>query len=133
MNTFEFFFIFLSNFQFLYLIYLLFLSIKRVSFLDNFFNLFFISNKNNTNTRLYECATVSRKNNLFTYSVNFLSLIISYLVYDVDLLFFFSEVTIVSSLSLDEFLYFFLFIYFFIIGLFFDLKKENIGVSSSIK
>lgn len=133
MFSFEYLLIILSNFQFLYLVYLLFVSLKRLFYLDNFFKLFFNSNKNNTNTRLYECATISRKNNFFVYSVNFLSLIISYLIYDVDLLFFFSEATVLSTLNLDECLYLILFVFFFYVGLFFDLKKDNIGVSGLIK
>ena len=42
-------------------------------------------------SRVYECATYSKLSSLFSYSLNTLSVLLVFLIYDIDLIFFFQK------------------------------------------
>jgi NADH:ubiquinone oxidoreductase subunit 3 (subunit A) len=77
------------------------------------------------NSRIYECGSYTKSNNLLHYSLNTIELLLSYLIYDVDLIFFFSEVTILLTMSTTSLLVLLLFLLLFVVGVFFDYKKSS--------
>ena len=50
--------------------------------------------------RSYECATYSRLNGLVKYQISFFSIVVAYIVYDIDLVFFVAEVVMVPHYGL---------------------------------
>ena len=79
-----------------------------LSFNNLFFNSKFYKYYNNirnktTTTKLYECSTYSRLNNKYTYGVQTISMCLAYIIYDVDVIFFFSESTQFLEYSFSEF------------------------------
>lgn len=102
--------------------------IVTISFNNMFFNSKFYKYYNNlrnktTTTKLYECSTYSRLNNKYTYSIQTVSMCLAYLIYDVDIVFFFSESTQLLDYSINELWILFLLFFFFVYGIFFDYKK----------
>lgn len=99
-----------------------------LSFNNLFFNSKFYKYYNNirnktTTTKLYECSTYSRLNNKYTYGVQTISMCLAYIIYDVDVIFFFSESTQFLEYSFSEFWILFMLFFFFLLGIFFDYKK----------
>lgn len=97
------------------------------SFNSFFYNIFFYSIFNNLrsktiNTKLYECATNSRLNSKFIYKIFNMSTCVLFIVYDVDLIFFLSEMTNFFSYDLFTLSIFFFLVILLVFGLFIDSK-----------
>lgn len=69
------------------------------------------------NYRFYECATYSRLGSLVRYQISFFSVLIAYVVYDVDLVFFVSEAIMLSSYGIVGYCLLAFFILCMVIGL----------------
>ena len=114
--------IIISAIQPLIIGFLVLLSIKNY-----FYNFFFFKYYNNLRiktitTKLYECSTYSKLTTKYSYNIYTLSSCIMFLVYDVDLIFFFSETTtFINNSIFNLFVLLFLFI-LFIAGFIFDYK-----------
>jgi NADH:ubiquinone oxidoreductase subunit 3 (subunit A) len=89
---------------------------------DNYGNL---RNKANVN-RVYECATNSKAASKTPITLNTTTLLLTYLVYDVDLIFLLPMLVLVSYVTLVELLTVFIFIALFLIGLAVDFKKGGL-------
>lgn len=71
-------------------------------------------------TRLYECSTYSRLSQVVIFEISYFSIALSHIIYDVDFIFFLSEVTVLGDYSmLDVFALTYLLVLFFL-GLWFD-------------
>ena len=77
----------------------------------------------------YECATVARLPNLLAYGVFFLSLLVAYLVYDVDLVFFFIAPTLAPVFAAVDLVTMGFFLLCFVVGVFFDVRVFSVGWS----
>ena len=77
--------------------------------------------------RFYECATYSRLSSSFTYPLSFITVLCSYLVYDVDLSLFLCEVLLVTDAGAAEFVIFTALTVFTILGLTYDYKLGGYG------
>lgn len=73
--------------------------------------------------RFYECATNSRGGASLRYYLGFTTLICAFIIYDVDLIFFFSEMVLLVDYGITETFIFFIFVFFFIIGLWMDYRR----------
>lgn len=78
-----------------------------------------------TNYRVYECATPSRLNNLISFNLSFFSIMLTFLIYDVDLVFFASELLLLHSFGFVEAFILFVFFIFLVLGLVFEAKQTN--------
>lgn len=58
---------------------------------------YFTNTKKLKNTKYFECATYSQKTIYLRYDIQVLSLATMFIIYDVDLLFFISEVFLIQS------------------------------------
>lgn len=99
------------------------LSINNLFYNSKFYKYYNNIRSKTTTTKLYECSTYSRLNNNFTYSIQTASMCLAYLIYDVDVIFFFSESTHLSNYNINEFWVLIILILFFILGIFFDYNK----------
>ena len=76
-----------------------------------------------TGVKFFECATHSRLINAAQYDIFIVALCVLFVLYDIDLVFFFTEAVAIDSWSIYE--YYFVFVNFslFILGLWFDYIK----------
>lgn len=79
--------------------FLTIIGFGRLSAFDKYFLLNNDLQNKSLYVRIYECSTISKLNNLFNVDINVFILVISYLIYDVDLIFFFSETVFIFTLS----------------------------------
>lgn len=70
--------------------------------------------------RFYECATYSRLNGLVKYQISFFSIVVAYIVYDIDLVFFVAEVVMVPHYGLVCLLIMAFFFMCLLVGLWYD-------------
>lgn len=75
-------------------------------------------------SRVYECATYSKLSSLFTYSLNTLSVLLVFLIYDIDLIFFFSEISLILTFGFAEILVILILIILFVFAICFDNKGD---------
>ena len=75
-----------------------------------------------TSTRLYECSTNYRLAHFIVFELNAIGLLLMYLVYDVDFLFFLAEMTTLQYYSVFNLIMFSYFIFLFILGLLLDVQ-----------
>lgn len=105
--------------------FLTIIGFGRLSAFDKYFLLNNDLQNKSLYVRIYECSTISKLNNLFNVDINVFILVISYLIYDVDLIFFFSETVFIFTLSWFELFFLSILILLLIIGLFFDFNKNS--------
>lgn len=80
--------------------------------------------------RFFECAAYPRLLGRLRYDLQALSLAVVFLIYDVDLLFFFSEVYAADYWSFYHLFLFILYGLFFIAGLWYDVVRQGLGWSN---
>jgi len=78
-----------------------------------------------TNFRVYECATATRLNNLVSFNFAFFSVIVTFLIYDVDLVFFASELILISGSGPLELIVLTLLLFLLVFGLVLELRVNN--------
>ena len=78
-----------------------------------------------TPNRTYECATYTRLSALLTLNTSAITLVFAFLIYDVDLILFVSEVALVSSYGLTELIVAGAFTLFFVGGLVVDYRVSG--------
>lgn len=74
----------------------------------------------------YECGFKPINQKSIKIPIQFLLICIFFLIYDIELLFFFPFLSGISYIAIFDFFIFFLFIFFFIISLFIDYNKHAI-------
>lgn len=129
MSLFDLTIVFISAFQPIVIGYLSLLSIYNLVSYDFFFFSTQGSDISLLNSRVYECSTYSRLNNMFSYDINTISLLLAFLVYDVDFIFFFAETSVIFNLTILDFFIFLVFLVLFIFGILFDVKLGNLSWS----
>lgn len=77
--------------------------------------------------RFYECATYSRLSSTFAYPISFTLVLCAYLIYDVDLALFLSEVLLLADTGLSEVVIFATLVVFTVAGLLFDYRLSGYG------
>jgi len=77
--------------------------------------------------RFYECATYSRLSSAFVYPISFTLVLCAYVIYDVDLALFLSEVLLLSDAGLAEVSIFGMLVVFTAAGLLFDYRLSGYG------
>lgn len=77
-------------------------------------------------SRYFECATQPRLIGRLTYDIQVLSFILIFIVYDVDLIIFFSEIVAYDIWSSTQCFLFLLYAFFFFAGLYYDIKMQKI-------
>jgi NADH:ubiquinone oxidoreductase subunit 3 (subunit A) len=75
--------------------------------------------------RFYECATYSRLTGMLAYGSQVFSILIAYLIYDVDLLFFFAEAMFLADYGVTEFCVLSTFMALFVLGVSFDKRSTQ--------
>lgn len=88
MLTFDVLLLVMSSFQPIIIGHVAFMGIGRIVSVEDFF----LSNSDvrsvSLNSRVYECATYSKLSNLFSYNINTTLLMLTFLIYDIDFIFF---------------------------------------------
>lgn len=123
MFTFDLIIIILASVQPLLIGLLVTFSFNNIFFNSKFYKYYNNIRNKTTTTKLYECSTYSRLNNKYTYGVQTISMCLAYIIYDVDVIFFFSESTQFLEYTISEVWILFMLFFFFILGIFFDYKK----------
>lgn len=75
-----------------------------------------------TSTRLYECSTNYRLAHFVIFEVNAMGIVLAYLIYDIDFIFFLAETTTIANYSFTNFFLLLYFFFLFLIGLVLDNK-----------
>jgi NADH:ubiquinone oxidoreductase subunit 3 (subunit A) len=97
MHTQDFALMFLLTAQPLFLFCLLFLLTHRSLNQSSLFSRLFAIRQRTRSVRFFECAAHSRLVSQLRYSIQVLSLLVLFIIYDVDLLFFLSEALMADS------------------------------------
>ena len=79
-----------------------------------------------TSTRLYECSTNYRLAHFIVFEINAIGVVLAYLIYDVDFIFFLAETTTMPYYSLSNLCLFSYFFFLFVVGLVIDNKLFGI-------
>lgn len=115
-----------SCFQPIIIGYLVFIGMGLQFSIFSFFFKNTAINFKNSSTRLYECSTNYRLAHLVLFELNALGVVLAYLVYDVDFIFFLSEIPLFNYYSnLSWLLYLYLFA-LFLLGLCVDFQLFGI-------
>jgi len=125
MFTLEFLISIISCFLPLIVGFLAFIGLGRLIDLTSFFSSFGLYNSKTTAFRLYECATYSRLSNLFSYSINNISIFLAFIVYDIDLIFFLPSSSYINNFGFIDHFIWFLFLFLFALGIYYD--KQTFG------
>lgn len=108
------------------LAYVIFLLTRNFIFNFSWFeNLSFIKKKRKS-IKFFECSVYSRLINYYQYDIHCLIFCVLFILYDVDLIFFFSEVIFLDNWSLFNFFIFFIYILFFVIGFWYDFERYSL-------
>lgn len=76
--------------------------------------------------RYFECATAPRTIGRLSYDLQVLSFVLVFIIYDVDLILFYSEATAFEYWSWCQMFLFTLYACFFFIGLYYDIKVQKL-------
>lgn len=114
--------IILASVQPLIIGFLVLFSIKNYFYNFFFFKYYNAHRVKTITTKLYECSTYSKLTSKYTYSIYTLSSCIMFIVYDVDLIFFFSETNSFVNNSTTNLIILLTLILLFIFGFIFDYK-----------
>jgi NADH:ubiquinone oxidoreductase subunit 3 (subunit A) len=79
--------------------------------------------------KFFECATYSRAGGRISYDLSTISLALVFILYDLDLIFFFSEATGVIGWGLVEWSLVCAYLLFFIVGVWYDKLRGGLGWS----
>jgi NADH:ubiquinone oxidoreductase subunit 3 (subunit A) len=105
------------------LTYIIFFFTKNFIFNFSWFEQLSFIKKKKKSIKFFECSVYSRLINYYHYDIHCLIFCILFILYDVDLIFFFSEIIFFDTWSFLEILIFIAYIGFFIIGFWYDFER----------
>jgi NADH:ubiquinone oxidoreductase subunit 3 (subunit A) len=106
--------------------FIIFNLTKNFIFINNWFEQLFLSRKKKKSIKFFECSVYSRLINHFQYDIHCIIFCILFILYDVDLLFFFSEALFLDNWSLLDFFLFTIYIIFFLLGFWYDYERYSL-------
>lgn len=108
------------------LAYIIFLLTKNFIFNFTWFENISNVKKKRKSIKFFECSVYSRLINYYKYDIHCLIFCILFILYDVDLVFFFSEVIFLDNWSILNFFLFYVYVLFFIIGFWYDFERYSL-------
>lgn len=106
--------------------FLLFSITKQGLLSKQIFNHLRFVRKKFKSARYFECASAPRLVGRLSYDIQVLSFVLIFIVYDVDLIMFYSEATAFEYWSWSQLFLFSLYALFFFMGLYYDIKLQKI-------
>lgn len=122
MFYYDMFIIILASVQPLIVGFLVIFSIKNYFYSFFFYRYYNAIRVKTITTKLYECSTYSKLTSKYSYSIYTLSSCVMFIVYDVDLIFFFSETNSFINNSTQNLIVLVVLFFLFIVGFMFDYK-----------
>ena len=108
------------------LAYIIFLFTKNSLFNFSWFEQMSFIRKKRKSIKFFECSVYSRLINYYQYDIHCFIFCILFILYDVDLIFFFSEAAFLDSWSFLDFFIFVVYVFFFLIGFWYDYERYSL-------
>lgn len=106
--------------------YVIFCLTKSFIFNSSWFEQLFFIRKKRKSIKFFECSVFSRLINYYQYDIHTIIFCLLFILYDVDLLFFFSESLFIDNWSLTEMYLFIFYFLFFIFGFWYDYERYSL-------
>ncbi len=105
--------------------YVIFSLTKNSVSLYSWFDQIFFIKKKKKSVKFFECASYSRKLNMYQFDIHYIIFCVIFIVYDIDLVFFLSESFFLVFWSYQDLFFFTLWFFFFVVGLWYDYEKYS--------
>lgn len=105
--------------------YIIFVFTKNSVFSYSWFEQLSFIKKKKKSIKFFECSAYSRLINYYQYDIHCFIFCILFILYDVDLIFFFSESVFIESWSIFDALVFLMYLFFFFMGFWYDYERYS--------
>ena len=106
--------------------YVIFFFTKNSLFYFSWFEQLSFIKKKKKSIKFFECSVYSRLINYYQYDIHCFMFCVLFILYDVDLIFFFSEVIFFDMWSFLEIFLFIFYLFFFYFGFWYDFERYSL-------